>query len=136
VFIGGTCPSPSSFAIGGALGGVQAGYNWQVNRWLTGLESDLDWSAIKGGAVSNFQIGQAPANFVANENVYSAGTAGLGWAGCLSTIFYSTEPADCRTAGSALLSIVRLMSLRPARNFRLFVRAGRTALWAIPRRSF
>jgi outer membrane immunogenic protein len=134
VFIGGTCPSPSSFAIGGALGGVQAGYNWQVNRWLTGLESDLDWSAIKGGAVSNFQIGQAPANFVANENVYSAGTAGLGWLPVDNILLYGTGGLPYGRVG-AVVNCAFDVSAASA-QFSFICSSGPNCFVAIPRRSF
>ncbi|HZP76525.1 MAG TPA: outer membrane protein [Pseudolabrys sp.] len=36
---------------GGMLGG-QFGYNWQMGRWVLGLESDADWLGVKGGATS------------------------------------------------------------------------------------
>ncbi len=32
----------------GALAGGTVGYNYQVNRWVFGLEGDIDWSGIKG----------------------------------------------------------------------------------------
>ena len=38
---GSTCPPPASFDINGALGGLQAGYNWPFNQnWLAGIETD------------------------------------------------------------------------------------------------
>jgi outer membrane immunogenic protein len=49
--LGSGAPPPTSFTSSGALGGLQLGYNWQFNRnWLFGLETDLDWSGIKGSA--------------------------------------------------------------------------------------
>ena len=33
----------------GAIGGVQAGYNWQSAYWVYGLEADLQWSGEKEG---------------------------------------------------------------------------------------
>lgn len=40
-----------SFDTSGVIGGVQAGYNYQINRnWLVGLEADFDWSGMKGSA--------------------------------------------------------------------------------------
>lgn len=33
----------------GAIGGLQLGYNYQFNRnWLVGLETDFEWSGMKG----------------------------------------------------------------------------------------
>jgi outer membrane immunogenic protein len=38
-----------SFDTSGVIGGVQAGYNYQINRkWLVGLEADFEWSGMKG----------------------------------------------------------------------------------------
>jgi outer membrane immunogenic protein len=78
--LGGTCPPPASFNIHGALGGLQIGYNWQANQnWLFGLETDFNWSNVKGTGSSNFFIGQpvapAPSSFQASENVKWFGTA-------------------------------------------------------------
>jgi outer membrane immunogenic protein len=33
----------SAFGPDGIIGGVQAGYNWQVNNYLLGLEADANW---------------------------------------------------------------------------------------------
>jgi len=39
----------SSHTINGFLGGVQAGYNWQVNNWLVlGVEGQFSWSDLEG----------------------------------------------------------------------------------------
>src|SRR5262245_21964830 len=40
---GGACAPPTPFNINGALGGLQAGYNWQINQnWLLGFETDFN----------------------------------------------------------------------------------------------
>jgi outer membrane immunogenic protein len=45
----GETPVSTSFKDSGALGGLQLGFNWQFNRiWLVGLETDFDWSGLKG----------------------------------------------------------------------------------------
>jgi outer membrane immunogenic protein len=50
-------PSPESFSSSGALGGLQLGYNWQFNRnWRVGLETDFDWSEMKGSGSSTGSI--------------------------------------------------------------------------------
>jgi outer membrane immunogenic protein len=42
----------------GALGGGQIGFNWQPSpRWLTGIETDFQFSAVKGGSSA---AGQPP----------------------------------------------------------------------------
>jgi outer membrane immunogenic protein len=46
-------PPAASFDSSGALGGLQLGYNWQFNRnWLAGIETDFDWSGIRGSGSS------------------------------------------------------------------------------------
>lgn len=50
-----TCPSPFSASLDGWLGGLQAGYNWQLNRLLVvGIETNFDASAIRGSGTSRF----------------------------------------------------------------------------------
>jgi outer membrane immunogenic protein len=75
---GGTCAPPTSFNTNGPLGGLQAGYNWQFNQyWLLGVETDFDWSRIKGAGASNFHLGGVPpfpSNFQADQNVEWFGT--------------------------------------------------------------
>ena len=73
---GGTCAPPTSFDVNGALGGLQAGYNWQFNQnWLLGIETDFDWSRIRGTGTSNFILGfPAASNFQATQNVKWFGT--------------------------------------------------------------
>jgi outer membrane immunogenic protein len=45
----------------GVLGGVQAGYNKQINRWVLGLEGDVQWTGERGGANICFVVaGTAP----------------------------------------------------------------------------
>jgi outer membrane immunogenic protein len=34
----------------GAIGGAQWGYNWQINHWLFGMETDLQASSLNGSA--------------------------------------------------------------------------------------
>lgn len=56
---GNAAPPPIAFRTSGVVGGLQLGYNWQVNRnWLVGLETDFNWSGIDGSG-SNTQIIQA-----------------------------------------------------------------------------
>jgi len=57
LIIGGGLP-PQSFDTSGALGGLQIGYNWQFNRnWLVGIETDFNWSGIKGSASNTTLLG-------------------------------------------------------------------------------
>jgi outer membrane immunogenic protein len=75
-----TCP-PATFSNHGALGGLQAGYNYQLNQsWVAGVEADFQWSNIKGNGTSGtFLIPfipplLSPANFSASQNVRWFGT--------------------------------------------------------------
>ncbi|HVV60394.1 MAG TPA: outer membrane protein [Pseudolabrys sp.] len=45
-----------SYDVSGALGGATLGYNWQRERFVFGVEGDIDYSSIKGatGGVSDF----------------------------------------------------------------------------------
>jgi outer membrane immunogenic protein len=95
---GGTCPPPTSFDTNGALGGLQAGYNWQINqKWLLGIETDFDWSGIKGTGTDSFLIFpvlpfRGPSNFVASQNVESFGTirGRLGFLPTTNLLVYGT----------------------------------------------
>src|SRR5262249_44577239 len=35
--------------LNGGLAGAQAGYNWQTNRYVWGLEGDIQWTGERGG---------------------------------------------------------------------------------------
>jgi outer membrane immunogenic protein len=42
--------SANRFDMNGAIGGGQAGYNWQRDRWVYGLETDIQGSGQKGNS--------------------------------------------------------------------------------------
>jgi outer membrane immunogenic protein len=73
---GGTCALPASSKLNGGFGGVQAGYNWQLNPYfLAGLEADFQGSAIRGSAVNpTFLLGGAFAQIQAEHKVTWFGT--------------------------------------------------------------
>jgi len=74
-------PPSTSFNTSGALGGVQAGYNWQFNRnWLVGIEADFDVSGVKGSAVSsNTLLGGALLTAPVDERINWFGTLRARW---------------------------------------------------------
>jgi len=41
--------SANSFNRSGFIGGVYAGYNWQVANWVLGIEGDWSWTSNNGG---------------------------------------------------------------------------------------
>lgn len=58
-----TALSNARYNPAGVVGGLQAGYNWQVGSWLLGLEADfngsdvnktIQYSGLNGGIVRNF----------------------------------------------------------------------------------
>jgi len=64
----------------GWLGGFQAGYNWQINRWVWGLEGDLQLTGERGGTSFCF-----PLDTACGAGTTTAGTANysLRWLGTL-----------------------------------------------------
>jgi outer membrane immunogenic protein len=77
----GTALPNTSFKTSGGLGGIQLGYNWQLNRaWVGGLEADLDVSNIKGSGTSSniingFLLGAVPGTATATDKIQWFGTA-------------------------------------------------------------
>lgn len=43
-------PLTNEFGVSGALVGVTLGCDYQVNRWVIGLENDISWTNLKGSA--------------------------------------------------------------------------------------
>jgi outer membrane immunogenic protein len=42
-------PQSNSLRNRAVIGGVHAGYNWQMTRWVFGVEADWDWTHTKNG---------------------------------------------------------------------------------------
>jgi outer membrane immunogenic protein len=88
-------PVAASFDTNGALGGIQAGYNWQFDpKWLVGIEADFDWSDIKGNgsAPTTIAFGATPATFFASQKLDWFGTvhARLGYLPTNNLLLYGT----------------------------------------------
>ncbi|AXK81691.1 porin family protein [Pseudolabrys taiwanensis] len=64
-------PFPDSFTSGGALSGVQFGYNYQAGNWVLGAEADASFADIEGSA----RCGKG--NYVCTTHVDALGTFGL-----------------------------------------------------------
>ena len=80
--------NPFSIHSTGAVGGVHAGYNWQIRNFLLGAEGDFNWSAMSGhAAVDGDTAGGRFRNFgsvrgrvgAAYERLLIYATAGYGW---------------------------------------------------------
>lgn len=85
--------APPSFKSSGALGGVQLGYNWQFNnRWLVGVETDLNWSGLDGDSSSAGTVLGVPVTATADENIKWFGTvrARLGYLSTDNLLTYVT----------------------------------------------
>ena len=91
---GGGQPPATSFRTSGLLGGLQLGYNWQIApTWLVGLETDFDWSGMKGsGSSSGFISGVAPYTATVDEHIKWFGTvrARLGYLPAPNILTYIT----------------------------------------------
>jgi outer membrane immunogenic protein len=78
----------------GWFGGVQAGYNWQFNdRWVAGLETDIDGANIKGSGSANvFMIALPIDTLTASQKVDWFGTtrARLGYLPANNLMIFAT----------------------------------------------
>jgi outer membrane immunogenic protein len=66
--VGNAAPfGPLAFNMSGAIGGFQAGYNWQwKSNWIVGIEADFDFSSVKGSASATSTL--AGASFVTSAS--------------------------------------------------------------------
>jgi outer membrane immunogenic protein len=89
---------PPSFHTSGVIGGFQLGYNWQFDRnWLVGLETDFDWSRMKGSGSSAWLFAvndttNVPFTAIADEHIKWFGTvrARLGYPPTDYLLVYAT----------------------------------------------
>jgi outer membrane immunogenic protein len=71
---GGTCPGPVTVNLGGGVGGLQFGYNWQWGNWLAGFETDFAGSGVTGKKGSDFMLGRASSKLEVSEDLDWFGT--------------------------------------------------------------
>ncbi len=84
--------------LSGVTGGVEAGYNWQVNgAWLVGLEADFSASGIHGSGSGTSPLSVTPAAVVtqtvtSEQKIDWWGTvrARLGWLASKDLLLYGT----------------------------------------------
>jgi outer membrane immunogenic protein len=90
----GTCLPQTAFTLHGGTFGGQVGYDWQINPlWLTGIETDFQWSDFSSSAISAFHLGNVGnTNLSANVAVNSFGTlrARMGAIPINSVLVYGT----------------------------------------------
>lgn len=63
----------------GAIGGIQAGYNYQVNKWVFGVEGDVGATNTKGSRTCGFATGIDPVTHFVIPGAFSPA-----WYGCES----------------------------------------------------
>jgi outer membrane immunogenic protein len=62
----GIYPLASNLGQSGAIGGLQAGYNWQFSSWVTGVEADFDYSSAARSWQTTSCCGPAGTNTATN----------------------------------------------------------------------
>jgi len=102
-FVGDPNNSGNNPRIMGGLGGGQAGYNYQMNNWVFGVEADIGGANIHGARTcgqSTASVGRDPVTFAPSlfspfaltcgENMdwLATATARLGWANNDRTLYY------------------------------------------------
>jgi outer membrane immunogenic protein len=79
---GALCANGSdSNKLNGAIGGLQAGYNWQTGRYVAGIEADFQAAGQKGSQL--FNPGYVVALGLPNGSISAADTQKLAWFGTL-----------------------------------------------------
>ena len=74
--------SSGGYKVRGGLIGATAGYNWQFNQLVVGLEGDYAWADIKG-STSSFTCGGAPPSCTSRLESLGTFRGRVGWAGLL-----------------------------------------------------
>jgi opacity protein-like surface antigen len=76
---------------GGVLGGLQAGYNWQFDRAVLGVEADMQAAGLSGTA-SGLGLGGAAPLAVAHQTIDWFGTfrGRIGWTATPTLLLYGT----------------------------------------------
>jgi outer membrane immunogenic protein len=107
----GTSPV-KSFDSNGGFGGVQIGRNWQVNRLVLGVETDIQWSGIKGSGSAH--AGADPHGAGADVTADANAKSELDWFGTVrGRVGYSFDRALVyATAGLAYGGVKDTLSLK------------------------
>jgi outer membrane immunogenic protein len=89
-------PPAQSFSTSGVVGGLQLGYNWQLQpNWLIGFETDFDWSGMSGSSTVEHDFRGSrflPFASTVDEHVEWFGTVRgrLGWLPWNNLLIYGT----------------------------------------------
>jgi outer membrane immunogenic protein len=94
--IGGILPQSLGTNLNGGVFGGQIGYNWQVQRWVFGVEGDFDAAGINGGSQVVFRDllggagGTATDGFMTRDNINwlasIRGRVGMTWGSSLAYV--------------------------------------------------
>jgi outer membrane immunogenic protein len=111
-------PLPGSYTLSpnGAVGGLEAGYNWQAGRnWLLGIEADFSWTGLNGQTAGSSILRSAflgvPAvvqtvNVQQTTDWYGTVRGRLGWLATPNLLIFGTGGfAYGRVADSANYSV-------------------------------
>jgi outer membrane immunogenic protein len=104
---------PNSFRSSGVVGGIEAGYNWQIRRdWLWGVEVDFSGSSVRGQGASTSAIQATPVFFPQtvseqqNIDWYGTVRARFGWLPTDNLLLFATGGfAYGQTSNSATFAI-------------------------------
>jgi outer membrane immunogenic protein len=83
--VAGVPGSELAFKTDGVLGGVQAGVNWQSNRWVAGLEGDFSGSSVRGSTVRD--LPPATGTFSSRTNWLASVTGRVGYTLPISLLY-------------------------------------------------
>jgi outer membrane immunogenic protein len=90
----GAIPSSLNLTHSGFLGGGQIGYNWLIDTWILGVETDFDGASAKGSVSAAFPgtAAFAPITTAYNSEIDTLGTlrARLGLLWPASALWYAT----------------------------------------------
>jgi outer membrane immunogenic protein len=73
-------PSPVSVSGSGVIGGLEAGYNWQISQVVLGIEGDVSWSSLKATVTGVTNPSALTDTFSSRLNALGTIRGRLGWA--------------------------------------------------------
>ncbi|MGO4684175.1 outer membrane protein [Hyphomicrobium sp. 2TAF46] len=85
---GGVSPGPFTYSPSGAFGGGTAGYNWQLDRLVVGVEGDLGYMDLSGGTTIPSSDPKYHQNLTLDGGLYGDITGRLGVLVAPATLIY------------------------------------------------
>lgn len=117
------------FNMNGFVGGAHAGYNYQINQFVLGIEGDVDYSDIKGRHIFNGSVGTGSLSLDSKWQASARLRAGYAIDNLLiyATGGIATGSAEISTTGYKLLVIDNNWYLRRIRGSSSEIHIGWTA---------